>query len=54
MLSAESAAGKYPTEAVTMQQLIINQVEVITLNHYFTVLYCEILYLAMTLSSSRL
>jgi pyruvate kinase len=27
MLSAESAAGKYPVEAVTMQQLIINRVE---------------------------
>ena len=27
MLSAESAAGKYPIEAVTMQQLIINKVE---------------------------
>jgi pyruvate kinase len=27
MLSAESAAGKYPVEAVTMQQLIINKVE---------------------------
>ena len=28
MLSAESAAGKYPVESVTMQQLIINKVEV--------------------------
>jgi pyruvate kinase len=28
MLSAESAAGKYPVEAVTMQQFIINKVEV--------------------------
>lgn len=28
MLSAESAAGRYPVEAVTMQQLIINKVEV--------------------------
>lgn len=27
MLSAESAAGKYPVESVTMQQLIINKVE---------------------------
>jgi pyruvate kinase len=27
MLSAESAAGKYPIESVTMQQLIINKVE---------------------------
>ena len=27
MLSAESAAGKFPVEAVTMQQLIINRVE---------------------------
>jgi pyruvate kinase len=27
MLSAESAAGKYPVESVTMQQLIINRVE---------------------------
>jgi pyruvate kinase len=27
MLSAESAAGKYPIEAVTMQQLVINKVE---------------------------
>lgn len=27
MLSAESAAGKFPVEAVTMQQLIINTVE---------------------------
>jgi len=27
MLSAESAAGKFPIEAVTMQQLIINRVE---------------------------
>lgn len=27
MLSAESAAGKYPIESVTMQQLIINKIE---------------------------
>jgi pyruvate kinase len=27
MLSAESAAGKYPVESVTMQQRIINRVE---------------------------
>lgn len=27
MLSAESAAGKYPIESVTMQQLVINKVE---------------------------
>jgi pyruvate kinase len=27
MLSAESAAGKYPVESVTMQQLIINKIE---------------------------
>ena len=27
MLSAESAAGKYPIESVTMQQLVINRVE---------------------------
>jgi pyruvate kinase len=27
MLSAESAAGKYPLESVTMQQLVINKVE---------------------------
>jgi pyruvate kinase len=27
MLSAESAAGKYPVEAVTMQQRVINRVE---------------------------
>jgi len=27
MLSAESAAGKYPVESVTMQQLIIHRVE---------------------------
>jgi pyruvate kinase len=27
MLSGESAAGKYPIESVTMQQLIINKVE---------------------------
>ena len=32
MLSAESAAGKYPVESVTMQQLIINKVEVIRLS----------------------
>ena len=27
MLSAESAAGRYPLESVTMQQLVINKVE---------------------------
>ena len=27
MLSGESAAGKYPVESVTMQQLVINKVE---------------------------
>ncbi|KAL7558815.1 hypothetical protein ACA910_018312 [Epithemia clementina (nom. ined.)] len=37
MLSAESAAGKYPEESVTMQQRIINRVE--SDPHYRTILH---------------
>ena len=43
MLSAESAAGKYPVESVTMQQLIINKVEV-SIVQYSTSILCSDLF----------
>jgi pyruvate kinase len=40
MLSAESAAGKYPVESVTMQQLIINKVRTCCC-HCYHYCYCH-------------